>query len=107
MSEARTAYVAGLLEGEGSFFTIEQKGRVRVRVTMQSTDHDVIERLWLWYGGSLSNTIERPGRKPCWGWVLQGASAANLMLAISPWMGSRRRKKILTVLRAYAESQAA
>lgn len=107
MSQAQTAYVAGLLEGEGSFFTVTKNGRIRVRVSMQSTDHDVIERVWHWLGGSLSNTIERPGRKPCWGWVLQGASAADLMVSIAPWMGSRRRKKILTVLRAYAESQAA
>lgn len=107
MSPTETAWVAGLLEGEGSFFARDHHGKPQGRVSIQMTDRDVLERLAAVVGvGTIHNVnraLDRALRKPCWGWHISAkADVLALIDQIYPWMGGRRRAKmdeVIAVLR--------
>lgn len=90
------AWAAGLLEGEGWFGFTDSK----LRIACQMTDKDIIDRL---YGiadfGTTRVVPARPNRtrdKTVYEW--QSASSKEVYefeLAILPFMGERRAKKIL------------
>lgn len=93
MTEAETAWVAGILEGEGSFFVSERENRVRACVSMCSTDRDVLGRLVAVTGvGGISSPIEHGGsRKTIWQWIVSAArEVETLVIALRPWMCARR-----------------
>lgn len=98
MSPTVVGWVAGLLEGEGSF--IVTKGRGLPRVQMQSTDNDVIARLREVLGrGYVTNVGIRGTRKQVWGYSLAGLyDVESLLLQIRPLMGARRKGQIDNVL---------
>lgn len=99
MTDTETAWVAGLLEGEGSFLAVGRpEAPKRPRVSMQSTDLDVLTRLRDTTGvGTIHQIRSRPNRKPCWGWSVQRyGDAVWLMDAVYDLMGERRRCQIDT-----------
>jgi hypothetical protein len=112
-SDIDLAYAAGLIEGEGSFYTNKARDRRYARVSIScSTDEDVLvslqRRLGVGhvhgpYGGS------RPGRfpnaKPYWLWmVTKKDDAARLIKALYPYMGKRRRDQAARVWMEVSES---
>lgn len=98
LSSTQVGWVAGLLEGEGSFITTKERGLPRVQ--MQSTDHDVLLKLQATLGaGSVTAIGQRENRKPCWGFTLSALrDVESLLLQIYPLMGARRRQQIDSVL---------
>ena len=88
-------WLAGLLEGEGSFDA--HRGRYpRIRLAM--TDRDVVGR-----AASLMDTKIRLSLHPApasatWHSEVSGPRAAEIMRAILPHMGSRRSGRIADVL---------
>jgi hypothetical protein len=112
MTPVELAWVAGLIEGEGSFIVTGRSGRpngCRARVQMQSTDHDVLVRLRETIGTGVINPVgPRAGhgaagaRKPCWGYALNAMrDVIALMRQLYPHMGLRRRAQIDTALAAF------
>lgn len=103
MTEAETAWVAGVLEGEGCFDHNRTARYPRIRLEM--TDADVVERVRSLVGGSLRRPRNRhPSRwKDSLLLTVNGDAALRLMVAVRPWMGSRRGEKIDSLL---AERQA-
>lgn len=98
------AWLAGLLEGEGSFSTVGAGG---VRIGLEMTDDDVIAQ-----AGSLMCSIYRKVSarnaryKPTYVTVVYGNRAATVMQQSLPWMGERRAAKIRDCLAARTSAQA-
>lgn len=103
LTDFELGWVAGLLEGEGSFFLARNKerGTLKSRISMQSTDKDVLERLHVTTGvGILYAVGEREGKKPCWGWNLdRRADLVELANLLRPHMSIRRGEQIDIMLR--------
>ena len=98
------AWVAGLLEGEGSFM-IRTNGTPKIQCQM--TDEDVILKLQAMCGGNVyfsERTVEQKEKKwkDTWSWIIQGKDASDLMKLLLPLMGERRSQKIRDVLNAYS-----
>lgn len=99
MDKAEIAWVAGLLEGEGSFSSAQHHGRGHQigRVDMQSIDHDTLETLARITGiGSVHGPLApQPNRQPLWYWRVQRHNDVRALTElIYPWMGARRRRQI-------------
>jgi hypothetical protein len=105
------AWVAGVLEGEGSFL-LRQGRRPEVRAAM--SDEDIIRRLHEVTGvggayGPFKKTFNGKPAKDSWVFSVQNQEEAYaLMAALYPWMGKRRQEKIREVIvgwRAWATTR--
>ena len=95
-------WLAGLLEGEGSFS--DNGGYPVVKVSM--CDRDVIARAAELFGGrsiwDVTNArAQERGWSPAWATGIAGARGAALMRQLRDWMGTRRRSEIDRALEAY------
>lgn len=96
------AWAAGILEGEGCFRTKNDSHLPTVFIQM--TDLDVLERVQGIFGGTISTVKKRQEHwKDCWLWYVAGEDAAKIMIAVKPYMLSRRSEKIDSVLNEYTE----
>lgn len=101
MTSEETAWVAGILEGEGSFRARYSGPCISVRMT----DRDVVERLHeLISGSTLCGPYVRNGarsRKPIWNLNVTAKKAVvDLCEQIRPWMMERRRAQMDAMLAA-------
>lgn len=99
-------WLAGLLEGEGSFIFGGKTNRHKVRICLAMTDKDVVEKVALLFGTKC--TEEKRNNKPehyrqCWRTVIQGGKAVEVMKSILPWMGQRRSKRINDLIQRYED----
>lgn len=93
-------WLAGLLEGEGSFIKGPPSTPRVPRVTLPMTDRDVVERAAVLFGRGVSHfdrKSDRP-RKRVFITSLKGSHALRLMTDIYPIMGTRRCAQIDRVL---------
>lgn len=95
---AEWGWAAGLFEGEGSI--IVQRHSPAVRLSLKSTDEDVVRRLWAIAGGKMYGPyayIFKDGhaRKPFWVWHAELSQVNAIMLQFWPWLGERRRARAL------------
>ncbi len=87
MSPEEIAWVAGILEGEGTF-----SGN-RHRVTCAMTDRDIIARLaqTTGVGRIYFSKRQKEHHKDVWIWsVIRRSEVTELTRAIIPWLGERR-----------------
>ena len=101
MDDKHIAWVAGLLEGEGSFFA--NSNGLSPRISCEMTDEDTIEKLREYCGGTVIKPAIRNGWKQSWVWRLGGEEAYLLMMLILPYMSKRRTEKIETLMANYNE----
>ena len=97
-------WVAGLIEGEGSFDY--NRGTVRIQVAM--TDRDIIDRLRTIVNFGSVREVKRyqAHHKPCFAWSGSGRQAAALMMTIYSLMGQRRKDKIYSILSVWKKTAA-
>lgn len=97
MNDVQTAWLAGLLEGEGCFGD-NHRGGTKIQLTM--TDKDVVERVAAIFGSKVYCYDKRlkANRKPRYYTQIGGQKAADLIAAILPFMGIRRSAKIKSLL---------
>ena len=96
------AWTAGLLEGEGSFFT-KTNSSIPI-VICEMTDLDVLERLESIWGGKIYVMTKRQEHwKQSWRWQISNIYAVALMEFIKPDMSVRRQEKITQVVGTWAE----
>ena len=98
MNEVESAWLAGLIEGEG-FLSIKQGRNPLLGINM--TDLDVLERAQQvsGYGTITARRKEKDHHREQWGWrVCTQPHVNEICLAIYPHMGSRRRARIDEVL---------
>lgn len=95
MSRDDLMWLAGLLEGEGSFDL--HRGRYpRIRLGM--TDRDVVGRAATLMGGKVRLSLKPAPHKATWHTEVSGAKAVAIMRSILPFMGARRSAKIAEIL---------
>lgn len=103
INEIDLAWVAGLLEGEGSFCIAKKKDRPSNYpiITCNMTDLDVIERLRGITGVGSIVSIQPPGNtKRQYRWrVARHNDCFVLAGLLYPYMGTRRRKQIEELLK--------
>ena len=100
--ELKSAWVAGLLEGEGSF---RRKGGCPC-VKLRMTDEDIVARYAEATDGAYTSRFAHKAHwKTAYDCQVTGDRAASVMERILPWMGERRAAKIRECLEARAVSQ--
>jgi LAGLIDADG DNA endonuclease family protein len=102
LTDSELFWLAGLLEGEGSFMAPSPSEPFSPSVRVEMTDRDVIERACGLFGTSV-RPIRRPGsaNKPSYRAVVKGLRAVRLMQDLTPVMGRRRRDQITAALAGY------
>lgn len=88
-------WLAGLLEGEGSFDA--HKGRY-ARVRLGMTDRDIVTRAATVMGSRVRLALHALPDKASWHTEITGTTAVEIMREILPYMGARRSQKIAEVL---------
>jgi len=105
LTERELGWVAGLLEGEGSFDRTNRSKKAslrNIRITCSMTDRDVLQRLCRIVGaGTVRGPYANRNNKPMYTVAIIGASAYDLMKQIEPEMGQRRATKIRALLRGF------
>lgn len=104
MNDAKIAWAAGLIEGEGCFWSWSLREGNHVyrypKMQVNSTDEDVLQRLRSILGGELSgpyakDTPDHPRRKMQWQWsVNRMAEFDRIAELIRPWLCERRMSKL-------------
>ncbi len=110
MSPEELAWAAGLLEGEGCITVQSPKLNVTVvRIVCVMTDLDVLQKLQrLVPGSKLTGPYSRLNCKDTWMWALYKQTLVKpFLLEIFPWMGQRRKIKIIEGLKLLANSKKA
>lgn len=95
MSRDDLLWLAGLLEGEGTF-DLHRGKYPRVRVGM--SDRDVVGRAATLLGARVRLSLKPAPNSAMWHAEISGTKAVAIMREILPHMGSRRSGKIATVL---------
>lgn len=101
MTEIELAWLAGILEGEGSFMCGHPSDPGSVKISMMSTDKDIVERVATLIGNKCSSAQfdgRNPNWKPAYQIQVRGRRAAALMRRLYPLMGKRRQGQILRAL---------
>lgn len=93
VSQERVAWIAGILEGEGTWSETRQAWYVKVSMT----DLDIIERLQEWTGVGRITEWRSPAayHKTVYTWRVDAKIHREwLTLLVWPWLGERRKKRI-------------
>jgi hypothetical protein len=102
VSSSDLHWLAGLLEGEGSFLTGPPSAPRHPILALQMTDEDVVARVAAMFGRKASCWQPRQARWQQTFLVrVTGAKAAAWMTALHPLMGQRRRGQIDRALASY------
>lgn len=96
----RLAWLAGLLEAEGTFLRPSPSSPGLQIVACQMTDRDVVERVAAAFGTTVQ-AVPRPGRRTLFVARIKGSRAVLLMKDLEPAMGARRAGSIRAAVDAY------
>jgi len=95
-------WLAGLLEGEGSFLKPPPSSPNSVVISLQMTDEDIVSRVSSIFGVKYHRIVPKnTAWKDSFSIVLRGVKAMELMKRLQPLMGSRRQKQIQDALGRY------
>lgn len=100
-------WLAGLLEGEGSFLAGPPSAPRYPLMTLQMIDEDVVGRVATMFGRKVGRWQPRnPRFQPIFIARITGAKAVSWMTALRPLMGARRQTQIDHALASYAPTPA-
>lgn len=104
MEPLDVAWLAGILEGEGSFLKGPPSAENQPRISIQMTDHDVVLRVSnLFDVQYICTTSDK--RSPKWKTAfrtsIKGSKAIALMKILHPFMGARRQEQIRVAIASY------
>jgi hypothetical protein len=95
-------WLAGLLEGEGSFMPGEPSNPNAPRISLAMTDFDIVRRAADLFGiKSISTRAGKPGWQTSYSFHLKGRRAIVMMQQLYPLMGARRKTQIERALASY------
>jgi len=90
MQERNLAYLAGLLDGEGSVLLTRNSKKAMWRwpqLSIASTTFELLDWCKINFGGSIcSHKTYKSHHKPHWSWRLQGNNALKVLSLILPYM---------------------
>jgi hypothetical protein len=97
------AWAAGLFEGEGCISFAKGRSR-KIAAMLNMTDRDVVEHFQsvVGCGEIYAYKPQQEGWKPQWRWHVGSFERVQALIAMLwPWLKSRRRSKIRSVLARY------
>ncbi len=97
-------WLAGLLEGEGSFMAPAPSKPNLVRVHLNMCDEEIVKKVADLFEMKYA-TIKRKGHdnwSPQYQWILRGSRAVKLMRDLYPLMSAKRQAQIDRALTAIA-----
>lgn len=99
----KTEWLAGILEGEGSFLSGSPSSPNRPRIQMASTDKDTVDLVADILNVKAFGPYEpsNPRAKVYYYTTTRGLRAIDTMLALHPYMGQRRRDDIERIVSNY------
>ena len=101
LSKVDKAYLAGIIDGEGSI-GIDNHGRVRspsVRITVTNTNVELLEGLQSLWGGWLSSRRQRmSGWKAVSDLIWAGKPSSEILKAIQPYLRAKKEQCRLALL---------
>jgi hypothetical protein len=101
-------WLAGLLEGEGSFLVGPPSAPRYPVLALQMTDEDVVARVAAMFGRKLGRWQSRHAReRPVFLVRITGAKAVAWMIALHPLMGERRQAQIDRAVASHAPTPTA
>lgn len=90
------AYLAGIIDGEGSIglYTSDRARRVgEPVVTVDSTDREVLDWLKMTFGGSIVvKRKQRPHHRQAWTWRVKNRKAVALLALALPYLRIDRKR---------------
>ena len=103
LQEMERFWLAGLLEGEGSFMKGSPCNPNLPKISLQITDKDVTDKVAKILGVSsvIGSKPKKEHHKQCYIVVLRGAKAVEIMKEIYSLMGERRKKQIDEAIASY------
>jgi hypothetical protein len=103
-TDAELAWAAGLFEGEGTFNVTKRS--TNISMALVSTDEDVVDRFHAIVGAGRvyrNRTSNGFSLKKQYVWNVSAINEFRHVAAILlPWLGNRRRARMLQVLDAYS-----
>lgn len=99
-AQIQLAWLAGLLEAEGSFLRPTPSEPRFPSVACQMTDRDVVEQVGSLFGTAVMR-IPRNGRRTMYATRIKGSRAVVLMRDLAPAMSRHRRRAITAALGSY------
>lgn len=97
MTEAESAWLAGIIEGEGCIDRNGNRNKVYVRLRVEMTDEDVISRCHTITNAGIVHYVpykRKEHHSVTWRWSVHKADELKSILdAIYPWLGKRRQEK--------------
>ena len=84
------AYMAGIVDGEGSIIIYRRKSKKykpkvgQMKVVVSNTDRTLMDFLQLYFGGSIAT--DRHREKPCYLWTVASKKALCFLEAIEPFI---------------------
>ena len=100
---AALGWLAGLLEGEGSFLSGPPSKPNLPRISIHMADLDVLQKVGALFGVSVFAQKQRPAphHEVIYSCLLIGSRAVALMVQLRPLMGMRRQAQIDKALASY------
>lgn len=108
ISDQDLCWLAGYLEGEGSFCKSSPSKPNTPFVCVSSTDEDVISRVSDMFGVTyhkVTKNKDMPHWKQAWATRKSGYAAVILMKMLKPMMSTRRQQQITTAIASYTETR--
>lgn len=108
MLSEQLAYAAGIIDGEGCIHVNKRKPNTINRqknmlyipkLTVRMTHEPTVKFLQTLFGGSVYCQYP-PNNKPIWTWDIQGKHVENALIALSPFMITKK-EEALTMLTFY------
>ena len=87
------AYVAGLMDGEGSIGFTRSRSAMVPRVSITNTDIELLEDLKNAFGGHIQKlTRGKENWKTAYAWVLNNSKAVDFIEKIEPWLRVKKEQ---------------
>lgn len=99
-SDRELWWLAGFLEGEGSFAATGGRGKKHCEmVSARQVQREPLERVISLLGGRIySHTPKNPNAQPAHDWVVSGSRARGVMFTLYPLLSPRRQEQIRDVM---------
>jgi hypothetical protein len=99
MTDAETAWLGGLFEGEGNIAFV---GKYSVCLSINMTDEDVVAKCFSVSGVGRRHGPYRvglPRQKPMWSWIVgKQEELRHVLPLLLPWLGERRSARIVEAM---------
>lgn len=105
MEENEKYWLAGILEGEGSFLRGPPSSPNQPRIALQMSDKDIVERVAELFNVNYihENIPDEENWSTVYRITVKGSNAVEIMRLVKPIMGERRTQQIEDAINSYSE----